>query len=112
METEKLFSSYSKFESWIINNKEKVSSYVMKNDVYLSDIMSARAYNVMRINQIQKMSDIIFISFDEISGFYMMDKNVLNEVLMFKRNFLRKNKRDIIMFISGNNDGKRKNPQR
>ena len=56
----KVLSTYAEYESWINENKEIVLKYMDTNDVLLSNIMSARTFNVMRINGLHKMSDIIF----------------------------------------------------
>lgn len=101
MEMKEMVSTYAEYEAWIIKNKEKVLEYIARNDIFLRDVMSARTYNIMRINSLQKMSDIIFLYSDELSKLDMIDKNVLDEVLMFKRNYLRKCKRSVIAYVSG-----------
>ena len=99
----KVLSTYAEYESWINENKEIVLKYIDTNDVLLSNIMSARTFNVMRINGLHKMSDIIFLCAEEIDKLDMIDKNVLNETLMFKRNFLKKHKTAIIDYVCGTN---------
>lgn len=69
-----LLSTYAEYESWIIENKVKVLKYMVNNDVLLSNIMSARAFNVMRINKLHKMSDIIFLRAEEIAKFTFQTK--------------------------------------
>ena len=47
METEKLFSTYSEYESWIINNKEKVFPYMINI-----------AMSIVNRNQFTVVSDV------------------------------------------------------
>lgn len=103
MEEKNLFSKCAEYDDWLINNQEIVRAYLRENDVSLSDIMTVRAYNVMRINNIHKMSDVIFIASDELTKLDMIDKDILCELLIFKKNFLRKLKLSITKLESKTN---------
>ena len=42
-------STHEEYKALIMENKEEVLAYVIDNDVFLGDILSTRAYNVLRI---------------------------------------------------------------
>ena len=63
METQILFSTHTEYEEWLKLNHDKALEYIKENDVVFRNIqMSARAYNALRMNRINRMSDIIFMS--------------------------------------------------
>ncbi|MDD6527738.1 MAG: DNA-directed RNA polymerase subunit alpha C-terminal domain-containing protein [Oscillospiraceae bacterium] len=104
MEQKMFFSTHAEYEVWLTENKDKIREciYLKFLDVPFKEIqMSARAYNVLRINRLNYMSDIIFCSADDIEGLAMMSKSALDEILMFKRNYLKKHKRIFVNFING-----------
>ena len=102
METMELFSTFAEFEKWLAANKDKAQEYIKKNDVNFKNVqISTRAYNVLRINGLNYMSDIVFLSAEEINNLKMMNKTAADEILMFKRNYLRKHKRELINFVTG-----------
>lgn len=103
MKSAELFSTFAEYEKWLVANKDKAEEYFRQNDVNLKNIqMSGRLYNILRINGKQKMSDIVFLSADEISNIDMMNKTSVNEILMFKKNYLRKHKNELIDFVVEN----------
>lgn len=111
MEELNFFTTYAEYEFWLIEHKEVLLPYFKKNDVPLKSLqMNVRAYNALRINNIINLSDIIFLSNEEISALDMMDKSSVNEVIMYKRNYLRKNKRAISYYIAGNKEFAAKAP--
>ena len=100
METMELFSTFAEYEKWLAANKDKAQEYIKKNDVNFKNVqISTRAYNVLRINGLNHMSDIVFLSAEEISNFEMMNKTAADEILMFKRNYLRKHKNNLVSHI-------------
>lgn len=102
METMELFSTFSEYEKWLAVNKDKAQEYIKKNDVNFKNVqISTRAYNVLRINGLNYMSDIIFLSANEINSLDMMNKTAADEILMFKKNYLRKHKKELINFVTG-----------
>ncbi len=104
MEQQMFFSTHTEYEVWLTENKDKIREciYLKFLDVPFKELqMSARAYNVLRINRLNYMSDIIFSSSDDIAGLDMMSKSALDEILMFKRNYLKKHKRIFVNFIKG-----------
>lgn len=102
METMELFSAFAEYEKWLAVNKDKAQEYIKKNDVDFKNIqMSTRVYNILRINGKNCMSDIIFLSADEINSLDMMNKTAADEILMFKKNYLRKHKKELINFVTG-----------
>lgn len=104
MEQQMFFSTHTEYEVWLTENKDKIREciYLKFLDVPFKELqMSARAYNVLRINRLNYMSDIIFSSADDIAGLDMMSKSALDEILMFKRNYLKKHKRIFVNFIKG-----------
>ena len=104
MEQQMFFSTHTEYEVWLTENKDKIREciYLKFLDVPFKELqMSARAYNVLRINRLNYMSDIIFSSADDIEGLDMMSKSALDEILMFKRNYLKKHKRIFVNFIKG-----------
>ena len=101
METQILFSTHTEYEEWLKLNHDKALEYIKENDVVFRNIqMSARAYNALRMNRMNRMSDIIFMSSEEIFQLDMMDRAAADEILMFKRNFLRKHKKAIVDYVS------------
>ena len=107
MEQQMFFSTHTEYEVWLTENKDKIREciYLKFLDVPFKELqMSARAYNVLRINRLNYMSDIIFSSADDIAGLDMMSKSALDEILMFKRNYLKKHKRIFVNFINGTED--------
>ena len=102
METMELFSTFAEYEKWLAVNKDKAQEYIKKNDVDFKNIqMSTRVYNILRINGKNCMSDIIFLSANEINSLDMMNKTAADEILMFKKNYLRKHKKELINFVTG-----------
>ena len=100
METKELFSTFAEYEAWLAENKEKAFEYVKQNDVSFKSIqMTTRAYNILRMNGKDYMSDIVFCSSKEINGFDMINQSVVDEILMFKRNYLRKHKNNLVLHI-------------
>jgi hypothetical protein len=100
METMELFSTFVEYEKWLAANKDKAQEYIKKNDVNFKNVqISTRAYNVLRINGLNYMSDIVFLSAEEINNLEMMNKTAADEILMFKKNYLRKHKKDITAFV-------------
>jgi hypothetical protein len=70
MQTMELFSTFAEYEKWLAVNKDKAQEYIKKNDVDFKNIqMSTRVYNILRINEKNCMSDIIFLSANEINDF-------------------------------------------
>ena len=68
METMELFSTFVEYEKWLAANKDKAQEYIKKNDVNFKNVqISTRAYNVLRINGLNYMSDIVFLSAEEIT---------------------------------------------
>lgn len=109
METMELFSTFVEYEKWLAANKDKAQEYIKKNDVNFKNVqISTRAYNVLRINGLNYMSDIVFLSAEEINNLEMMNKTAADEILMFKKNYLRKHKKDITAFVIGTDDEKEK----
>ena len=107
METMELFSTFAEYEKWLAANKDKAQEYIKKNDVNFKNVqISTRAYNVLRINGLNYMSDIVFLSAEEINNLEMMNKTAADEILMFKKNYLRKHKKDITAFVIGTDDEK------
>ena len=107
METMELFSTFVEYEKWLAANKDKAQEYIKKNDVNFKNVqISTRAYNVLRINGLNYMSDIVFLSAEEINNLEMMNKTAADEILMFKKNYLRKHKKDITAFVIGTDNGK------
>lgn len=107
METMELFSTFVEYEKWLAANKDKAQEYIKKNDVNFKNVqISTRAYNVLRINGLNYMSDIVFLSVEEINNLEMMNKTAADEILMFKKNYLRKHKKDITAFVIGTDNGK------
>ena len=100
METMELFSTFAEYEKWLAANKDKAQEYIKKNDVNFKNVqISTRAYNVLRINGLNYMSDIVFLSAEEINNLEMMNKTAADEILMFKRNYLRKHKNNLVSHI-------------
>ena len=100
METMELFSTFVEYEKWLAANKDKAQEYIKKNDVNFKNVqISTRAYNVLRINGLNYMSDIVFLSAEEINNLEMMNKTAADEILMFKRNYLRKHKNNLVLHI-------------
>ena len=109
METMELFSTFAEYEKWLAANKDEAQEYIKKNDVNFKNVqISTRAYNVLRINGLNHMSDIVFLSTEEINNLEMMNKTAADEILMFKKNYLRKHKKDITAFVIGTDDEKEK----
>lgn len=100
METMEQFSTFVEYEKWLAANKDKAQDYIKKNDVNFKNVqISTRAYNVLRINGLNYMSDIVFLSAEEINNLEMMNKTAADEILMFKRNYLRKHKNNLVSHI-------------
>ena len=107
MEHYVFFTTHAEYEAWIIDNKDKIREciYLKLLDVPFKELqLSARAYNALRINRMNYMSDIIFLSADDIADLDMMSGFVLDEILMFKRNYLKKYKRTFVEFMGGIED--------
>lgn len=103
METEKLFSTYAEYEKYVLENRDKLIDYIKKNDVPLRNLqISARTYNTLRVNGIELMSNLVFMPSDEINNLDAANKSAVAEILMFKRNYLRKHKKAIADFLNGN----------
>ena len=95
-----MFSTYKEFESWIRQNAEKAIEYVKKNDFLLKEMqLSARTYNALRFNNKIYFSDIVLKSDDDIFNYEMMDKFSAQEIIMLKKNYLRKHKDNIVDFV-------------
>lgn len=88
------------YEKWINENRIKVMEYVKHNDVAFKDVqMTSRAYNTLRMNGKNYMSDIVLCSFNEIDRFDKINDTVANEIMMFKKNYLRNHKKALIAFV-------------
>lgn len=95
--------TFVEYEKFIAENKDKVQYYIKRKDVDFRSVpLSTRAYNALRMNGKNNMSDIIFLSADEIKNLDMMNKSVVDEILMFRKNYLRKHKNALVDFIMGN----------
>lgn len=108
METEKIGTT-SEYEVWLSEHKDAVMGYIAKNDVMFKDMqMSARAYNALRLAGKNSMGDIVFEADDAIAEIEMIGPAV-DEVCMYKRNFLRKHKKAILDYVTNGfetkNDG-------
>lgn len=88
------------YEKWLGENKEKVLEYAKKNDLPLKDVqMTSRAYNILRMNGKNYMSDIVLCTANEIAVLDKMNREAANEILMFKRNYLRNHKKSLLAFV-------------
>lgn len=95
-----MFSTYKEYESWIRQNAEKAIEYVKNNDFLLKEMqLSARTYNALRFNNKIYFSDIVLKSDDDIFNCEMMDKFSAQEIIMLKKNYLRKHKDNIVDFV-------------
>lgn len=103
MEEKITFSTHAEYENWLIENKDKIKEciYLKFIDIPFKDIaLSARAYNVLRVNRKNYISDIIFSSLEDISELDMMNKSIMDEIMMVKRDYLKKHKMTFINYIS------------
>ena len=58
MEELNFFTTYAEYEFWLIEHKEVLLPYFIKNDVPLKSLqMNVRAYNALRINNILLHAD-------------------------------------------------------
>lgn len=105
METIKRFATFTEYEKWLAENKDKVQEYVRKNDVDFKVFkMPTYDYNVLLINGKRHMSDIIFLPFDEINSLNMMNEPLAKEINWFRTSYLRKHKKELINFVTGNTE--------
>lgn len=95
-----MISTYKEYERWLHNNSDKVLEYIKANDIMLKDLqLSARTYNALRLNQKVYLSDIVLYSDEDFFGLEMMDKYSAQEIIILKKNYLRKYKSDLIKII-------------
>lgn len=97
------FSTHAEYENWLIENKEKIKECIYLNflDIpFESHQISARAYNVLRMNKHHYISDIIFYSVDDLLQLNMINKAALDEIMMIKREYLKKHKETFINYIN------------
>lgn len=98
-------ATYANYEKWLLENKTKVIEYVKQNDIAFRNIeISARAYNALRINGMHKFSDVILMTSEELNNLDMIDKTSVEEIRLFLRNYLRKQKKELINFVTGNTE--------
>lgn len=91
----------TKYKVWIQENKEKVIEYVLQHDISLSNInMSPRAYNVLRLAGYNMLSEIILLSFEELSSIESISKDLAKEIYVECRHYLLEHKNPIIDFVN------------
>lgn len=95
-----IFSTFKEYERWLCANLEKALEYLKANDVLIKDMqLSTRAYNALRFNKKIYFSEIVLESDESIIAYEMMDKSSAQEIIMLKKNYLRKHKDHIINYI-------------
>ena len=97
------FSTHAEYENWLIENKDKIKECIYLNflDIpFESHQISARAYNVLRMNKHHYISDIIFYSVDDLLQLNMINKAALDEIMMIKREYLKEHKETFINYIN------------
>lgn len=57
------------------------------------------------------MNDIVFLFDSEICNLEMMDKSAANEILIYKKNYLRKHKKRLIDFVTENEKAQENEPE-
>lgn len=101
METISAFSTNIEYEQWLGDNWELVLDYVKENEVAIRELpLSARAFNILRMNNITHMSQIVTQTPYAISHLSQMGKMEADEVLGFRRQYLKTHKNNIVAFVT------------
>lgn len=101
METISAFSTNIEYEQWLGDNREQVLDYVKANEVVIRELpLSARAFNILRMNNITHMSQLVTQTPYEISQLPQLGKVEADEVLRFRRQYLKTHKNNIVAFVT------------
>ena len=101
METVSAFSTNIEYEQWLGDNREQVLDYVKANEVVIRELpLSARAFNILRMNNITHMSQLVTQTPYAISHLSQMGKVEADEVLGFRRQYLKTHRNNIVAFVT------------
>ena len=99
------FSTLTEYEKWLAENKEKVLAYVKEHDVPVKDLpVSARTYNALRINGVEGIGDILFLSQEELQATVMAMTDSVLELSTLKRRFLYDLQEELLDYVTSVTD--------
>lgn len=88
------------YEEWCESDEGKsyITNWLNEKHVRISalDLLSARAYNCLLINGVKELSQILFLSSDELMQFRRMDLSSTNEIRRMCRAYLKDNEKSIL----------------
>lgn len=89
------------YKNWLKEHASLVRQYAESNDVVVKDFqIDAHAFNVLRMNGINRMSQLVVLTPEEIRKLPLLGGTDAAEILLMRSNYLVNNKEKIFAFVA------------